>query len=128
MRLFASYWLLVFQFELIPLALEIEIHLDFYGNSVVIIYMKKVYAVLIVAILLVLTGCSSKEVVSSDFSIVVVPGVGGSAEVTLVYYTDQSGDMYFRVLPNAEIKGPNVDGFNGYPVDWEKLPSPSNTP
>ena len=85
--------------------------------------MKKIIIALSLS-LLFLAGCSSSNN-KYEYSVIDVPGVGTNEMVSLIVFTSGDGDMYYRVLPNIHTMESENLGFNGYSVDWIKVPNPT---
>lgn len=92
--------------------------------------MKKIFVLTIV--MLILTGCSQKsnDSVKSEYNIITVKSENNDSytdTINLIYYTDPSGDLYYRVLPTNVILESNLeyeDYYGGYPTKWVKVDSP----
>ncbi len=86
--------------------------------------MKKKVFILILLVLLV--GCTSgkSNANQSTYNVIVTTSLDGTT-VPIVYYIDgETGDFYYRALPNQQFIDNEVTIIGDYYGDWTLLPKP----
>ena len=85
--------------------------------------MKK--TLLLLALIFVVTGCSTKISPEENYEIVDVIDPYTQQAVSILTYTSKEGDFYYRVMPSSVTISMETDYFNSYPINWTKITNPT---